>query len=76
MQTASAPISAVYGSLIVALTVSASVESRLRIEPLEEPVTGDNGSPLNDLELGEIVLTHQLRHWHGRCRGDLPRPSR
>ena len=58
-----------HGSLIVALTVSASVESRLLIEPLEESVTGDDGSPLNDLELGEIVLTHKLI---GTCR-EMPR---
>ena len=55
-----APISAVYGSLTVAFTVSNPIESRLLIEPFEESVTGDDGSPLNDLELGEIVLTHQL----------------
>ncbi len=46
-------------SLIVAFA-SASVESRLLIQPFKEPVTGDDGSALNDLELGEIVLSHQL----------------
>ena len=49
-----------HGSLIVALTVSASVESRLLVQPFKEPVTGDDGSALNDLELGKIVLTHKL----------------
>ena len=50
----------VHGSLIVAFTVSNSIVSRLLIEPLKESVTGDDGSALNDFELGEIVLTHQL----------------
>ena len=49
-----------HGSLIVALTVSASVESRLLVQPFKEPVTGDDGSALNDLELGEVFLSHQL----------------
>ena len=47
-------------SLIVAFASLRAVISRLLIEPLEESVTGDDGSPLNDLELGEIVLAHQL----------------
>ena len=55
-----APISAVYGSLTVAFTVSSSVVSRLLIEPLKESVTGGDGSALNDLELGEILLANQL----------------
>ena len=46
-------------SLIVAFA-SASIESRLLVQPFKESVTGDDGSALNNLELGEVFLSHQL----------------
>ena len=53
------PLWAVRCPLIVAFA-SVSIESRLLVQPFKEPVTGDDGPALNDLELGKVFLSYQL----------------